>query len=346
MSLKVGIIGCGWVAQNIHLPTINQTEEFTIVALAEPNRKRLKEATQAAPEATCYDDYPSLLDDPEVEAVFIFASTDVHAEAAIAAFERGKKVYLEKPIATSLNEAEMVLDAWRHSDSVGVMGFNYRFNRLYQAMRDHIHESPPDEFVSVRTAFSRALRKLPDWQMSRETGGGVLLDLGAHHIDLLRFLFRQEIVEVACTTQSQFNEDDSALLQLRLEHGLVIQSFFSNSAVDEDRFEIYTANGKLTTERFTGSLDMRSTEFDSGRMAQVQRSLQTLSQGLRHLTQTPGEESYSDAYLAFAAAKRGEQGILATIEDGFQCMAVLAAAERSAAAGGIPVRVELSPSRI
>lgn len=213
-TLGIGLIGCGHIAQAVHLAVISRLAGARLVALAEPDARRREEAARRAPQAAA--DYHHLLAMPQVEAVVICTPTTLHAEVAIAALEQGKHVYLEKPLATGLDEAQRVLAAWRSAGTVGMIGFNYRFSPLNGAVRQYLVEKHVGELTCVRSVFSAAPHDLPAWKQARRSGGGVLLDLASHHVDLVRFFFEQEIGEVSAALRSQRGEDDSAVTQLRL----------------------------------------------------------------------------------------------------------------------------------
>ena len=159
-----------------------------------------------------------------------------------SAFENRKHVYLEKPLATNIEDAKRV-QFWRgrKAKAVGMIGFNYRFNSHYAEIRRCIESRELGELVSARSVFSSSDRNLAPWKQRRVTGGGVLLDLASHHIDLARFLFGQDVAEVLAQVWSQKSEGDSAFLELRLANGLKVQSFFSLCSIGEDSFKISAA---------------------------------------------------------------------------------------------------------
>ena len=109
-----------------------------ITALADTDERRLADAHRFAPQAATHTDYVQLLDQTTVDAVFICLPTDLHAVAAQAALCAGKHVYLEKPIASNLDEARLVLETARRGDVITMIGFNYRYNPIYTAVRRHI----------------------------------------------------------------------------------------------------------------------------------------------------------------------------------------------------------------
>jgi predicted dehydrogenase len=301
--VNIGVIGCGNLTRGVHLPTLAKLPGVRVAAVADADPRRLPAGMKG------YTDHRQLLDRPDLHAVVIATSNASHAEIAIAAFQRGKHVYLEKPIAPSLPEANRVIEAWKQAGTIGMIGFNYRFNPLYAALqRDIGRVGDP---VAVRSVFSVARRELPDWKKTRTTGGGVLLDLGSHHVDLVRFFFGQEIRAVSAAVRTVHTEADTATLELRLAGGVLIQSFFSWSAVEEDRFEIYGTTGKLAVNRYAGGVAYRlSKRFAPGR-----------------------ELSYRAALGAFVAAVRCRQPVQPDLADGFQALRVIIAAEESARTG-------------
>jgi predicted dehydrogenase len=340
-ALRVGLIGCGRIAQSVHLKILTRLPDVELVALAEPDAHLREQARRRAPSAAAFSDYSELLERSEAEAVIICLPNALHAEAAVAALQQGKHVYLEKPLAISLDEGRRVLEAWQRAGVVGMMGFNYRFNPLYHKVKQHVQSGRLGELVSVRSVFSTAAKTLPAWKQTRQSGGGVLLDLASHHVDLVRFFFGQEVSEVFASLRSQCSEGDSATLQLRLADGLLVQSFFSLSAVEEDRFEIYGQAGKLAVDRYS-SLDVEVTA-----PTQSSARLRRLQQGLRSLRCVPylltklrapnREPSYQAALTHFVDAVRTHHPASPDFTDGYRSLSIVAAAEQSARTGRVTV---------
>ncbi|MDX1531773.1 MAG: Gfo/Idh/MocA family oxidoreductase, partial [Rhodothermales bacterium] len=137
-DLPIGLIGCGRVAQRIHLRALRALRGVRVVALAEPDPERRRQASRLVPEAAPFADHESLLATSGAEAVVVSAPPPLHAAIAQAALEAGRHVYLEKPGATSLTEADAVVAAWRRSGLVATVGLNFRSHPLYAALRDGI----------------------------------------------------------------------------------------------------------------------------------------------------------------------------------------------------------------
>jgi len=335
--VRVGLIGCGWFAQAVHLPILTRLRQAQVVALAEADPERLRAAGRLAPAAVRYDNYHALLQEADIEATIICLPTSLHAEASIAAMRQGRHVYLEKPIATSLDEAGQIMKAWKEAEVVGMVGFNYRFNALHQAARMQIQAGRIGPLVGVRSVFSTPTRSMPAWKQTRSNGGGVLLDLASHHIDLVRFLFQQDVRMVYADIESRCTEHDTAMLHLRLADGLRVQSYFSLGAVDEDRFEIYGQAGKLTVDRYR-SLDVEI--VDAGgtssclrRITRRLRSIRSVPYLFKKLQSPWHEPSYREALSRFVCATRGRDRASPDLLDGYRSLEVICAAEESAQTG-------------
>ena len=129
--------------------------------MAEPDSERREKARSRVPKAVVFDDYHELLTVPGIDAVVISLPNALHAEAAVAALEQGKHVYLEKPLATNLEAGRRVLEVWQSSRLVGMIGFNYRFHALYQRARQYIQSGELSPLVGVRSIFSTPPRPVP-----------------------------------------------------------------------------------------------------------------------------------------------------------------------------------------
>jgi predicted dehydrogenase len=333
-ALKIALFGCGSIARLVHLNILRRLPEVTVVALAEPDLQRQAEARLRVPQAEIFADYQELLEKVAVDAVVICLPNALHAEATLAVLQRGKPLYLEKPLATTLEDARRVLAAWRQAGVVGMIGLNLRFHPLFHTIKQHLQADRLGPLLGVRSTRSTAPYPLPAWKLDRRSGGGVLLDLASHHIDLVHFLFASPIREVYADIRSRQSEDDSAMLQLRLANGLPIQAFFALNTVEEDRWEIHGQAGKLQIDRYA------STEVEILEPASAQSSLAFIQRGWRMLAQSPSrlrrlltppqEPSYRAALTHFIDAVRAKRPVPPDLWDAYRSLAVIAAAEESA----------------
>ncbi|MEQ9618556.1 MAG: Gfo/Idh/MocA family oxidoreductase [Deltaproteobacteria bacterium] len=338
--INVGLIGCGRIARLVHLNILKKSSQLRLVAIADSDTGGRDTAGKVAPEASVYPDFHDLLAAPDIDAVIICLPNSLHAEAALAALDRGKHIYLEKPLAGNTDEGRKVMDAWKNSSLTGMIGFNLRFNPLYRGIKKHIESGGIGKVTYVRTVFSSSSHALPMWKRHRESGGGALLDLASHHIDLVRYILGTEIKDVFARVRSYKTEHDHAVLQLTTADGLEIQSFFSLDSIEKDEIEIYGTNGKLTADRYL-SINVEVTESDAnnqGRLRQLQRGISSLlrSPNLKDKMLAPGREpSFELALNQFASAVRNNHKCSPDFEDGYMSLSVIEAAEESARSGAV-----------
>ena len=319
----------------MHLKILANLPHVRVSAVAEPDADLRAAAHRIVPDARPLQTYQQLLEIDNVDAVILALPNDRHAEAAIAAFAARKHVYLEKPLATNRADGDAVMHAWLRSGCVGMIGFNYRFNKLYRRAQALIRDGALGQIVAVRSVFATATRPLPAWKTRRSTGGGVLLDLASHHVDLVRFLLDTDITDVACGVQSRVTESDSAFLTLALANGATAQLFFSLCANDEDELEIHGTAGKITIDRCHAmDVQFRSATSDAYRADQLRHwlaSLRNLSYGLARRRAFGHEPSWQIALEHFIGAVRGEHRAEPDLYDGYESLKTVLAAETAAA---------------
>ncbi|HJT20591.1 MAG TPA: Gfo/Idh/MocA family oxidoreductase [Nitrospira sp.] len=332
--VRVALIGCGWFARAVHLPILTRLRHVEVVALAESDPERLEVAGRCAPMAERFGAYHDLLRKADAEAAIIDLPTSLHAQASIAAMQRGMHVYLEKPIATDLEAARAIVRVWRQAHVVGMIGFNYRRNALHQSVKAIVQVGTLGRLVGVRSVFSAAPRASPSWKSVRREGGGALMELGSHHFDLFRFCFGQEVRSVTAEVRSMRSEDDTAMVQLLLADGLQIQSWFALNTVDEDRLEILGDAAKLSVDRYrsictritTG--DIWRSPFD--RAAHILKACRSIPYLSRKLFTPWHEPSYRESVAYFLDSVRGRTHATPDLLDGYRSLEIVCAAEISA----------------
>ena len=305
------------------------------MALAEPNEGARQRASTFAPAAFVSSEWREVVERPDVEAVLVCLPSGLHAEAGVAVLRACKHLYLEKPIAIDLPGARRVVDAWSDSGCVGMTGFNYRFNPLIVDFERELASGKIGEIVGVRTVFSTRPASLPAWKTQRSTGGGVLLDLASHHVDLIRFLCNREVLDVSARIGSRRSEADTAWLDLAIAGGISIHSQFSLCAIDENRIEIYGENGKLSLDLYrstrveyvpcSGGIDPVS-ELLQFPGAVWRRARKMVSAKINGGTQLA---SYRAALREFVSSSLAGRRPSCDLQDGFASLAVIDAAERS-----------------
>jgi predicted dehydrogenase len=165
---RLGFLGVGWIGRN-RLEAIERSGVAEIAAVCDP-------AVDGAVET---------LDDLELDGIVIATPSALHAEQAIAALERGTAVFCQKPLARNAGEARRVVDAARHADRLLGVDLSYRHARAFRVARDLVRSGELGELVSAELVFHNAYGPDKPWFRDPElSGGGCLVDLGIHLVDL------------------------------------------------------------------------------------------------------------------------------------------------------------------
>lgn len=338
-ALGIGIIGFGEHAQNVHVPVLESLPGVKLVGIAEPDLARQAQARRRVPAAKIFSDYNQLLDLPDLDALIICPPTALHAPAALAAMQKRKHIYLEKPLALNLHEARRVIEVWRDTGVVGMIGFNYRFHPLYKSARHLIQSGALGDIIYVHTNFSTRSKELAAWRLSRASGGGALLELGSHHFDLIRYLFGQEIVTVFAQTPSVVSEADHAVVQMQLESGTIIQSVFSLRTIEEERMEIYSTAGRWTADHIlSDQLEFSSPSRHQARGHRAAHAVRAFGRSLYAQIAPRGsrlDPSCPIAMVRFIAAVHDGTAVQPDLQDGFESLRVARAAMFSAQKGSV-----------
>jgi myo-inositol 2-dehydrogenase / D-chiro-inositol 1-dehydrogenase len=346
--LKIGLLGCGQIGRLVHLESLRRLRGVQITSLADADKTLLAAAQGRCHRAVGFETFSDVFSKGDVDAVIISLPNALHAEAAVAAFEAGKHVYLEKPLALAVDDGKKVVNAWHQSGRVGMMGFNYRFNPLHQNLRRLLREGVLGEVIGIRSVWTTRPHQLPAWKRNRKTGGGVLLDLASHHFDLIHFWFEQEIVETNTVLRSCRTEGDTATVRLRLANGLPVESFFSSCSIDDDRFEIYGSAGKLSLDRYHGwnveLTDVENRSIAARYLGKLVRVLPRSRFAIGKLRAPGVEPSFRAALEQFVRAAQGGQQIQPDLHDGLRSLEVVIASEESARIGR-PVTVASQSER-
>jgi myo-inositol 2-dehydrogenase/D-chiro-inositol 1-dehydrogenase len=337
MRVRIGVLGCGNVARAAHLRSLAGNSGAEVVAIADADAANLAAAQRLAPDAKRVANYADLLTEAGVDAVVIALPPAIHADAAIAALQSGKHVYVEKPLATTVADAARVISTWQGSRLTGMMGFNYRYNPIVRQARLRIAAGAIGQPIAVRTVFATPRRAMPSWKQNRDTGGGALLDLAVHHIDLVRFLLDADVASVSAQIHSTITDQDTAFLQLGLTNGVTAQSMCSLSAVDEDRIEVYGSKAKVTIDRYR-SLRAEETPASaggtlSGAVVRLLGEMGAAPYAFQKRRAPLHDPSFPAAMNAFVRAIQDHEAATPSLVDGLRALVVIEAAELSASAG-------------
>jgi predicted dehydrogenase/threonine dehydrogenase-like Zn-dependent dehydrogenase len=198
-TIGAAVIGSGEFARAVVLPALGKSREFDLRGVASLHGHTSTHAAERFGAAYATTDPGQVLTDDSVAAVWITTTHESHAELAIAALQAGKHVFLEKPIALTLEDAQSVVGA-ATTEQVLTVGFNRRFAPASRIVAEHVRAVSGQKQISYRVRGDA----LPDghWLDDPERGGGRLLGEGVHFLDWMAWLLGEEPVRVHATGAS------------------------------------------------------------------------------------------------------------------------------------------------
>lgn len=186
-KLRAGIVGCGGIANGKHLPAMKRNGHFEIVAFCDLIEERAQKAKEeyGTPDAKVFTDYQELLKE-DLDAVYVLTPNNAHAPVSIAAMEAGKHVMCEKPMAKTYAEAKAMVETAERTGKLLNIGYQNR----YRADSIYLKSACQDgELGEIYYAKAHAIRRraVPTWGVfldEEKQGGGPLIDIGTHALDL------------------------------------------------------------------------------------------------------------------------------------------------------------------
>ena len=241
--LKVGIIGCGRITQRRHAPEFADNPGAELVAWYNRSRSRAEQMAKQYG-GKVYDTVDELLCDPEIDAVSVCLANNAHAEVTIKALNAGKHVLCEKPMATTVEDCEAMLEAAQRNGRFLMIAQNQRFNTGHLRARELIQDGIIGKPLTFKTTFCHGGPE--NWLASGEgehvdtnkiwffdkkiASMGAMADLGIHKLDLIQYLLQDDISEVTAKIMTLDKRDaqgnlieveDNAICILKMSGGVV-----------------------------------------------------------------------------------------------------------------------------
>jgi predicted dehydrogenase len=211
MKLRYGIIGCGGIANGKHLPALVKLKDVELAAFCDiiPGRAETANRDFAGGKGKVFQDYKKLLQE-ELDAVCVLTANNTHCEITVAALKAGKHVICEKPMAKNYKEAQAMLAARDASGKLLTIGYQGRFRQDSLFLKEECEKGTlGDIYFAKATALRR--RAVPTWGVfldEEKQGGGPLIDIGTHALDLTLFMMNNyEPAYVVGTVYHKLNKD-------------------------------------------------------------------------------------------------------------------------------------------
>ncbi len=322
--LDVGIIGCGAVAQIIHLPILKKMSNVNIKAICDIDKRKINAIKERYGIESAYTDLNKFLVENQFDAIMILTPTNTHKEIAFLCSQYCDKLFVEKPVARTYKETEELMKSLERTKTKVMVGFNMRFRPDAMLMKGLIEGNELGKLYLVRIGWFRPRSSTQSWFVNKSyAGGGVIMDLAINIVDLAMWMLNYP--ELYSVTAYNFyhttkNVEDSAVAMIKTNKDQVINVESSWTLSTETEFFYCNLFG---TEG-AGTLNpMRIYK-------QVGTSNLELTNQNRSSTSNLYLKSYENELKHFFAAVNGLGNWVSTLEEALTRMKLIEAMYKSA----------------
>ncbi len=247
--VRWGVLGSAGIAVNKVIPAMQGSELSRVEAIASRSEDRARATADRLGIPKSYGSYERLLDDPEIEAVYIPLPNHLHAEWSMAAARAGKHVLCEKPMAMSSSQASAMIEVANHAGVKLMEAFMYRFHPLWVEVRRMLDEGLIGDLLAIQSFFSYRNVDPDDIRNIADFGGGALFDVGCYPVNVSRMLYGSEPSEVKAAIRRDETFGTDAVTSVILDFGGRHATFTCSTQLEDDqRVHLQGTTGRLLVE--------------------------------------------------------------------------------------------------
>ena len=261
-KIRWALIGCGDIAEKATAPAINADPNSVLHAVVRRSREKVQDFAARHKSRTFHCQIEDALRDPEVDAVYVATPVALHKEQTIAACNAGKHVLCEKPMAMNAAEcADMVRAARANGVTLGVSYYRRLYPkvvRVKELLAQGVIGKPQVVRIDLRGWYAPAPDDPKRWRISKaESGGGVLMDVGSHRLDIICYLLGepQRVCGLTDRLVMKYDVPDTETLLCRMQSGVHVEcSCYWNMPFGADEMEVHGTEGALIATPFDGDV--------------------------------------------------------------------------------------------
>lgn len=258
MTTRWGIVGCGDVCEVKSGPAFQLARDSRLVAVMRRDAARARDYAERHGVERWYSSSAELINDPDVDAVYIATPPGSHLELALAVAAAGKPAYVEKPMARSHVECITMVDAFRARKLPLFVAFYRRGLGRFNKVRELVQAGAIGALTSVEYRFASAHRPRADeplpWRLNAiESGGGLFMDLGCHTLDILDYILGplEDVRGAAANRTGEFAVEDSVAMTFRTRDGaLGVASWDFAGSESVDKIQFHGSEGTISLSTF------------------------------------------------------------------------------------------------
>lgn len=325
-KLTIGIIGAGRIGR-LHAENIVHMPQVRIKSISDIFVDNAKQWAAQIGIENVFTDYMDILNDDEIDAIFICTPTDTHVPIIKVAAQNGKHIFCEKPISFNVQETEEVLEVVKKAGVKFQVGFNRRFDRnflkIHETVKDGVIGEPHIVKITSRDPEPPPINYV-------KSSGGLFVDMSIHDFDMARYITGSEVIEVFALGANLIDPSigdagdiDTAVITLRFANGAigVIDNSRKATYGYDQRVEIFGSKGSVTVEN------------DRPTSVEISTAEGVFKDKLKHFFL----ERYKDAYItethSFIQSILYDKPIVCTGNDGLQAELIAKAAQESLISG-------------
>ena len=338
-KIKWGVIGCGGIAYRRTIPGMVQAEHTELVAVMDANPALAEMTAEEFRVPVVCESVEELLAQ-DIDAVYIATPVFCHREQVLAVMEAGKHILVEKPVGLTSEEVEEILILSEQKNIKIGVGFMMRFHTKHQKIKELVESKKIGDVVSMRAQFTCWYPEIEgSWRQDKKlSGGGAIMDLGVHCIDLLQYIsgaFVAEVTALCDTLTFHYNVDDSASLLCRMNngaHAYVDVNFNVPDDAAQSRLELYGTKGSIIADG-----TMAQTENGTVKVTLAQErgydAMQNREKTNSYLLETESGNMYTKEIEEFSKLLCEEENEIASVRDALIIQKIVEAAYLSSETG-------------
>ncbi|WP_418637378.1 bi-domain-containing oxidoreductase [Winogradskyella sp.] len=309
----IGLIGAGNFTKMTLLPALKGTDVKIkhIVSSGGVNGTALAKKHNIAQSTT---DYDLVLDDKDVDLIMITTRHNLHASMVVKALDKGKHIFVEKPLALNLEELESIEESYKKSNGTLMIGFNRRFSPHTKKIKSLVGDAP----MNIIATMNAGVIPPEVWVHDLEVGGGRIIGEACHYLDLMVFLTGSKIKAVCMNAlgENPAENTDNASILVKMENGSTgVVNYFSNGSKSyaKERLEVFSQEKTLIMDNFiktsgygTKGFSKLKTKLDKGHKEQFGSILEKIKGG--DVALIPYEELINVTKASFAAIQSLKEG--------------------------------------
>lgn len=323
-SINLGLIGSGDFVKATLLPVLKEIKGLRLKGLSTATGASAKINAKRYNFEYCTTDYHEILNDEDIDAVIIATRHDLHSRLVIKAFEKGKDVFCEKPVALSEDELNRVIEVWHGGNKRLMVGFNRRFSQFAINVKEFLKQRKEPLVMNYR--INAGFIPKESWVHDPVEGGGRIIGEVCHFVDLLQFFASSRPVKVYAEVASSNNNpvNDNVNINLRFKDGSIGSITYSSSgdkSFSKERLEIFGEGVVAVIDDFRSCSmirdgkrkEVKRYKQDKGHKAELEMFLSAIKEGKE--SPIPFNESAMATLVTFKIIESIKKGVPILVDD-------------------------------